>query len=346
MYLTFVLRALGYDDKAGDFDWTAAWELTEDLGITLPGQFEDGNIELIRGEMAFVSLRALVAEMKDGGSLLFNLVDAGIISEEQLEEFFELIEELGELDEVFGEDFFTALLEIIEELAEAELISEELAEKFTEAIEDILDEEEETTTTAAPPPPSGGGETTTEPPTTDPEPAEVFELTIEFENATVTSFVDGKMVTASRSSFTIDVEEGKLVFLEVELDANYVFATITSLVDFWVGIASPTSLRIVFEGSIEENTTIKLEFLNNADLAIATSKLMVGMKEGRLEVDELTEDAVESAIEALGLPTGVEVILEEWEEGNGIEEDEGIYVVFKAGGNETFPIWIGLKLKA
>ena len=60
-YLTFILRALGYDSSK-DFQWDKAWELTDKLGIT-NGQYR-ATIHFMRGDVAVVSNRALLAQVK------------------------------------------------------------------------------------------------------------------------------------------------------------------------------------------------------------------------------------------------------------------------------------------
>lgn len=55
-YLTFVLRAMGYQ-SGEEFQWDRAWELSDRLGIT-DGQY-DAATGFTRGDVALVSLRAL-----------------------------------------------------------------------------------------------------------------------------------------------------------------------------------------------------------------------------------------------------------------------------------------------
>lgn len=55
-YLTFVLRALGYESGT-DFQWDRAWELSDRLGIT-DGRYREGG-DFTRGDVAIVSLSAL-----------------------------------------------------------------------------------------------------------------------------------------------------------------------------------------------------------------------------------------------------------------------------------------------
>ena len=79
-FLTFILRALGYEDSA-DFKWNAAWELTDALGIT-DGEFSETRNTLIRGDMAVVSLTALSAPIKNSGhTLLERLIENGVFDE-------------------------------------------------------------------------------------------------------------------------------------------------------------------------------------------------------------------------------------------------------------------------
>lgn len=69
-YLTFVLRALGYESGT-DFQWNKAWELTDQLGITAGEYNETSNF--IRGNVAQVSENALSAK---GKNLTTTLLDA------------------------------------------------------------------------------------------------------------------------------------------------------------------------------------------------------------------------------------------------------------------------------
>lgn len=67
-YLTFVLRALGYESGT-DFSWDTAWTLTDALGIT-NGQYHAGtNNSFLRADAALVSVCALGAAAKDGKTL-------------------------------------------------------------------------------------------------------------------------------------------------------------------------------------------------------------------------------------------------------------------------------------
>jgi len=60
-YITFVLRALGYSDAEGDFDWSTPYEFAKELGI-LPS-FVDTK-EFLRADAVTVSYLALSADIK------------------------------------------------------------------------------------------------------------------------------------------------------------------------------------------------------------------------------------------------------------------------------------------
>ena len=79
MYLTFVLRALGYDDAAGDFVWDEPDALATSTGI-LPSGVDTANF--MRADVALVSWAALEAKTKDGSQTLSRkLMDAGVFVE-------------------------------------------------------------------------------------------------------------------------------------------------------------------------------------------------------------------------------------------------------------------------
>lgn len=60
-YLTFVLRALGYSDRVGDFTWSDPWTLAKELGLAGEGEFSGA---LTRGQVAVISQRALDLPIK------------------------------------------------------------------------------------------------------------------------------------------------------------------------------------------------------------------------------------------------------------------------------------------
>ncbi len=67
MYLTFVLRALGYDDTKGDFVWTEPDALAKSVGI-LPDDIDTDNF--MRADLVRISWAALSARLKNGTQTL------------------------------------------------------------------------------------------------------------------------------------------------------------------------------------------------------------------------------------------------------------------------------------
>lgn len=80
-YMTFLLRALSYDDAAGDFSWESA----ADWGVTL-GLYDNAFLSrcqeaMTRGDLAAVSYAALSLPHKEGThTLAGDLADAGAVS--------------------------------------------------------------------------------------------------------------------------------------------------------------------------------------------------------------------------------------------------------------------------
>ena len=66
-YLTFVLRTLGYDSSK-DFKWDAAWELSDNIGLT-NGEY-DASSQFLRGNVAQISFSALSVAQKDSEKTL------------------------------------------------------------------------------------------------------------------------------------------------------------------------------------------------------------------------------------------------------------------------------------
>ncbi|MGE4483688.1 MAG: hypothetical protein AB7C97_01100 [Oscillospiraceae bacterium] len=71
MYLTFMLRALGYDDSAGDFTWDAPETLAASVGV-LPDGVDAASFT--RADVALVSWAALEAKLKDGSQTLAEML--------------------------------------------------------------------------------------------------------------------------------------------------------------------------------------------------------------------------------------------------------------------------------
>lgn len=79
-YITLVLRAMGYADEE-DFQWSAPWILSDELGIT------DGSFSIdkafTRADVASISYNAMSAQCKSEVTLAEQLVAAGIFTQEQ-----------------------------------------------------------------------------------------------------------------------------------------------------------------------------------------------------------------------------------------------------------------------
>ena len=67
-YITFVLRALGYESGT-DFQWDKAWELSDKIALT-DGRYNAESIEFTRGDVAIISNNALAAKLKDQEKVL------------------------------------------------------------------------------------------------------------------------------------------------------------------------------------------------------------------------------------------------------------------------------------
>lgn len=79
-YLTFVLRALGYNSGT-DFQWDKAWELSDKIGIT-NGQYNE-NSGFTRGDTAVVSNNSLSASLKGSDKTLIESLDITPVEEEE-----------------------------------------------------------------------------------------------------------------------------------------------------------------------------------------------------------------------------------------------------------------------
>lgn len=70
-YVTFLLRALGYDDGAGDFNRASQMDFAADLGMMTPAAGKTlVSLTLNRGDMVDLSYAALTCRMKDGDRTL------------------------------------------------------------------------------------------------------------------------------------------------------------------------------------------------------------------------------------------------------------------------------------
>ncbi len=70
MYITFLLRALGYS-SAEDFEWDKAWEFSDEIGMT-NGEFNEENTSITRGNLVILSEKALRTNLKGSSETLFD----------------------------------------------------------------------------------------------------------------------------------------------------------------------------------------------------------------------------------------------------------------------------------
>lgn len=80
MYLTFVLRSLGYSEKNDNFSWDKPFDIARTVGI-LPTQVDTANF--LRADVVLVSYAALNVKLKGlNKTLAEKLIDAGVFTKE------------------------------------------------------------------------------------------------------------------------------------------------------------------------------------------------------------------------------------------------------------------------
>ncbi|MEA4993308.1 MAG: hypothetical protein VB060_05645 [Oscillibacter sp.] len=91
MYLTFMLRALGYSDTAGDFSWDAPDALAKAVGI-LPDEVDTENF--LRADVALISWAALEADLKGGSQRMAKkLMADGVFTGDEYGKAIDLVNE-------------------------------------------------------------------------------------------------------------------------------------------------------------------------------------------------------------------------------------------------------------
>jgi hypothetical protein len=81
MYITFILRALGYSDVTGDFRWDRAFEKAAEIGLIGPEEYNEAGAVFYRDDTVKVSFSALTIELKGSETTLAeSLVEANAIS--------------------------------------------------------------------------------------------------------------------------------------------------------------------------------------------------------------------------------------------------------------------------
>ena len=86
-YMTFLLRALGYSDRGGDFQWNTADQAAVDHGIQTAAERDEIKKQgrFLRDHVAYTSYRTLFAKNKDGKRLCDVLIQHGVFTQKQLE---------------------------------------------------------------------------------------------------------------------------------------------------------------------------------------------------------------------------------------------------------------------
>ena len=80
-YLTFVLKALGYDASA-DFSWRNPWDLSDKIGLT-DGRYNATTNNFLRGDIALISESALDLELKGTETPLVTIIQENLAKAEQ-----------------------------------------------------------------------------------------------------------------------------------------------------------------------------------------------------------------------------------------------------------------------
>ena len=80
-FLTFMLRAIGYSDKDGDFVWNNPFALAKSIGMN---ESDSASAGFVRGDAFRISWNALYATAKNSAPVYENLAAAGVFSAEDL----------------------------------------------------------------------------------------------------------------------------------------------------------------------------------------------------------------------------------------------------------------------
>ena len=102
-YLTFVLRALGYE-SGKDFKWDAAWELSDKIGLT-DGRYHAGNTTFLRSDTAIIGYSAIDTKQKGSEETLAEkLIENQVFTKEAYEKATTVPEVLKEPPAPAGPD--------------------------------------------------------------------------------------------------------------------------------------------------------------------------------------------------------------------------------------------------
>jgi lysophospholipase L1-like esterase len=88
MFITFVLRALGYDDNAGDFTYDTSNKKAVDINLIPDGSYTNGTSDCYRDDCVHLCYLALTQQMKTGDiTLAAKLVADGAVSKYTAREY-------------------------------------------------------------------------------------------------------------------------------------------------------------------------------------------------------------------------------------------------------------------
>lgn len=87
-YMTFLIRILGYNDKAGDFSWDKSLEKAYSIGIIDLDNYKlyKSNNAFLRGDMVYFSYKVLIADLKSekGITLVRKLTNDNIVPQDAI----------------------------------------------------------------------------------------------------------------------------------------------------------------------------------------------------------------------------------------------------------------------
>lgn len=105
MFITFALRALGYDDSAGDFSYEKAIQKAEETGLIAAGSYDEST-EFMRDDCVHICFNALTTKMISGDmTLIEQLVNDGAVSMETAAEYDLLPQKTDYLVACVGDSF-------------------------------------------------------------------------------------------------------------------------------------------------------------------------------------------------------------------------------------------------
>jgi len=105
MFVTFVLRALGYSDTNGeDFVWSDPFTLAKEIGVVTDSVELEG---FLRADVVTIAVNSLDVKLKNSETKLYQkLIEAGVFTEEKYAKYFEIQKQPEELTELSAEKIY------------------------------------------------------------------------------------------------------------------------------------------------------------------------------------------------------------------------------------------------